>query len=188
MKGVSFGLGVFLFVNSFAALADDSNQSRYATAFGIGAGGGLSIKKLLSDTDQVFVGFGLSQSGNQGQATISGTSSSYDSNGRGYALFAGARHFLEKEKLSKFIQFSLSGSHSTSGGSGGSSSTSNAVSIMPGYGIEYFIAPDLSVEGVMGLSYTYSKVNIESSPTSHTTSSGYSFYFPVVGMAITYYW
>jgi hypothetical protein len=188
MKVVSAGLGVVLFVNSFAALADDSQPSRYATAFGVGAGGGLSIRKVLSDTDQVFVGFSLSQSGGQYQSTFSGTAASSDNTGRTYTLFAGTRHFLEKEKLSKFIQLSLSGSHYTSSGSAGSSSTGNAVSIMPGYGIEYFIAPDLSVEGMMGLSYTYSKLTSESSPATHTTSTSKSFSFPTVGMAITYYW
>ncbi len=191
MKGVGFGLGVVLFVNSFAALADDSQQSRYATAFGLGTGGGLSIKKMWDDTNQVFAGFNLSYFNSQNQNTSSGFTTSSDSNSHGYTLFAGTRHFLEKGSLSKFIQISLSGGYGTSTTGNGFSSTSKGVSLIPGYGIEYFLTPDISIEGVMGLSYTYSKTETASSVSNipaQSSSTTKSFSFPTVGMAITYYW
>jgi hypothetical protein len=187
MQRLYFGLGIVLLAHTLPALADDSNQSGYATSFGIGSGGGLSIKKAISDTDQIFVGFSISRYNSQSQTTTSGVTTNSDGVTRGYTIFAGVRHFLEKEKLSKFVQLSISGSKSTGSGSG-YSATSQSTSITPVYGVEYFLAPDLSIEGVMGLSYTYSTSNTESNGTTQYSGSSKSFSFPAVGTAITYYW
>lgn len=187
MQRLYVGLGITLLAHTLPALADDSNQSGYATSFGVGSGGGLSIKKALSDTDQIFAGFSISRLNSQSQTTTSGVTANSDSITHGYTIFAGVRHFLEKEKLSKFVQLSISGGKYTSSGSG-YSSTSKLTSITPVYGVEYFLAPDLSIEGVMGLSYTYSTSNSDSNASVQSSSSGKSFSFPAVGTAITYYW
>ncbi|MBI5005809.1 MAG: hypothetical protein HZB95_01665 [Nitrosomonadales bacterium] len=187
MQRLYFGLGIVLLAHTLPALAGDSNQSSYAVSFGVGSGGGLSIRKALSDTDQIFAGFNIARGNYQSQTTSSGITTNSDSSSRGYSIFAGVRHFLEKEKLSKFVQLSISSGKYTSSGSG-YSSTSKSTSITPVYGVEYFLAPDLSIEGVMGLSYTYSTGNSDSNGSVQSSSSGKSFSFPAVGTAITYYW
>jgi len=183
MQRLGLGLGFVFLVHSFSALADDSNQSSYAISFGVGSGAGISVKKVLSDDNQVFFGFGLSKG--QYESEYQGTTSSHSSNG--YSIIAGTRHFLVKERLSKFVQLSITGGRSTSSGDG-YTSTGKGVSVTPGYGLEYFIASDLSIEGVAGLSFTYSNSSSNSNGVAQGSSTSRYISFPTVGTAITYYW
>ncbi len=183
MQRLGFGLGFVFLVHSFSALADDSNPGSYAVSFGVGSGGGVSIKRVLSDDNQIFVGFSLAkgQYEYQYQGTTSSDSSTH------YSVMAGTRHFLVKERLSKFVQLSIAGGRSTGGGDG-YSATAKWVSVTPAYGLEYFIASDLSIEGVAGLGFGYSNSSSNSNGVAQGSGTSRYISFPTVGTAITYYW
>jgi len=182
MQYLSLGIGIILSISSFSALADDSNQSGLGAAFGVGAGGGFSIKKTLGDTNQLLAGFNLSQGQYQNQSTFNGTTTNTNSIGNAYSMQVGIRHFLTKEKLSNFVQLSIVGSYVTNSSSGISTSY-KSFSILPGYGVEYFIAPNFSIEGTVGLGLHYS-----SGDYSDNNSTSKNIQLPFVGTAITYYW
>lgn len=182
MRHLGFVIGVISLVVSFSAVAEDKNQKDYAVAFGVGSGSGLSVKKALSDSTWIFVNFSMSSGKTEGQYTSGGITVNMNATTRTYSMLAGVRQYLISEKLSKFIQLSLGENYSKSSTQGFQFS-SRSYTAIAGYGLEYFIDPHLSVEGTVGLNYSYVPGN---SANPGVTSRNMS--FPVVGTAITYYW
>ena len=187
MRHFSLCFGVVFLVVSFSADAADTNQADtnqkdYAVSFGVGLGGGLSVKKALGESTWVFASASMYGGKSTGQYTSGTTTVSVNTTSRSYFLSAGVRQYLSNDKLSKFIQLSMGESYSKYSGDGYYSS-GRTYGATAAYGLEYFLDTDFSVEGTVGLSYSYSPGNSYSSNVS-TRSMG----FPVVGTAISYYW
>jgi hypothetical protein len=182
MRHLSLCFGIVYIVISYSADAAETNQKDYAVSFGVGAGSGLSVKKALSETTWFFANASMSTGKSEGQITSGGSTITVSTSYRGYSMSAGVRQYLSTEKLSKFIQLSLGETYSKNSGNGFESS-GRSYTATAGYGLEYYIDTNLSVEGTMGLSYTYTPGN---SSTPDVSSRNMN--FPVVGTAITYYW
>lgn len=182
MRHFSLCFGIVFLVVSFSADAADTNQKDYAVSFGVGSGSGLSVKKALSESTWIFASASIAAGKSTGQYTSGATTVSVNTTTRSYSLSAGVRQYLSNDQLSKFIQLSLGESYSKYSGDGYYSSQ-RFYGATAGYGLEYFLDTDLSIEGTVGLSYSYSPGN---SYTPNLSSRSMS--FPVVGTAITYYW
>lgn len=187
MRHFSLCFGIAFLVVSFSADAADANQADtdqkdYAVSFGVGAGSGLSVKKALSESTWIFANASMYAGKSTGQYTSGATTISYNATNRSYSLSAGVRRYLSNDKLSKFIQLSLGESYSKYSGDGYYSSQ-RFYGATAAYGLEYFLDTDLSIEGTVGLSYSYSP---GSSSAPNVSSRNMS--FPVVGTAISYYW
>ncbi len=183
MLRLSLGFGFVFLLVSFSAVAVDTNQKDYAVSFGVGSGSGLSIKKALGESTWIFANASLSAGKTEVQNTFNGATVTTSSTNRNYSMSAGVRQYLSNEKLSRFIQLSLAETYSTFSSNGLPQTSSRSYVATAGYGLEYFIDTHISVEGIVGLNYTY---NPSSSSLSNVSSRNTS--FPVVGTAITYYW
>lgn len=182
MRHLSLCFGIAFLIVSFSADAADTNQKDYAVSFGVGSGSGLTLKKALSESTWIFANASLSSGKSSAQYTSGGSTFGYSSTSRNYSMSVGVRQYLSNDKLSKFIQLSLGETYSKYS-TNGTQSSSRGYGATAGYGLEYFLDTHLSVEGTVGLSYTYMPGN---SSTSNVSSRSMS--FPVVGTAITYYW
>lgn len=183
MRHFSVCFGIVFLAVSFSANATDTNQKDYAVSFGVGSGSGLSVKKALSESTWIFANASLSAGKSQGQYTSGGATVNVSTSSRNYSMSVGVRQYLSIDKLSKFLQLSLAETYSKYSGYGPSLSSSRSYGATAGYGLEYFFDTRLSVEGTVGLSYSYSPGNSSTSNISNRNMS-----FPVVGTAITYYW
>lgn len=182
MRHFSLCFGIVFLVVSISADAADTNQKDYAVSFGVGSGSGLSVKKALSESTWIFANASMSAGKSTGQYTSGATTVSVNTTSRSYLLSAGVRQYLSNDKLSKFIQLSLGESYSKYSGDG-SYSSMRSYGATAGYGLEYFLDTHLSIEGTVGLSYSYFPGNASTPNVSSRAMS-----FPVVGTAITYYW
>jgi hypothetical protein len=187
MRHFSLCFGVVFLVVSLSADAADANQADtdqkdYAVSFGVGAGSGLYFRKALSESTWIFAGASIWAGKSTGQYTSGATTVSVNTTTRSYSVSAGVRQYLSNNKLSKFIQLSLDESYSKYSGDGYYSSYRH-YGATGGYGLEYFLDTHLSIEGTVGLSYSYTP---DTSSMSDVSNRGMS--FPVVGTAISYYW
>lgn len=182
MRHFNLCFGIVSLVVSFSAAAADTNQNDYAVSFGVGLGSGFSVKKALSESTWIFANVGIGFSEITSQSTFNGATVSNDATSRSYSMVAGVRQYLVNDKLSKFIQVTF-GETITKYSSGGYSSSLRSYGATAGYGLEYFLDPQLSIEGIVGLSYSYVPSD---SPTQNYSSRGIS--FPLAGTAINYYW
>jgi hypothetical protein len=178
MRHFNLCFGFFSLVVSFSAAAADTNQNDYAVSFGVGLGSGFSVKKALSESTWIFANVGIGFSEITSQSTLV----SNDATSRSYSMAAGVRQYLVNDKLSKFIQLTF-GETITKYSSGGYSSSLRSYGATAGYGLEYFLDPQLSIEGTVGLSYSYVPSD---SPTQNYSRRDIS--FPLAGTAINYYW
>lgn len=182
MRHFSLCFGIVFLVVSFSADATDTNQKDYAVSFGVGSGSGFSVKKALSESTWIFANASLYVGKSEGQSTFGGTTFSVNTTSRGYSMSAGVRQYFSNDKLSKFIQLSMGESYSKNS-SNGYYSSGRSYGAIAGFGLEYFLDTHLSVEGTVGLSYSYVPGDSSTSNVSFRSMS-----FPVVGTAISYYW
>lgn len=182
MRHFNLCFGIVSLVVSFSAAAADTNQNDYGVSFGVGLGSGFSVKKALGESTWIFANIGVGLSESTSQYTFNATTYSYDTTTRSYSMAAGVRQYLSNDKLSKFIQLTL-GEYFSKTSSSIYSSSLRSYGATAGYGLEYFLDPQLSIEGTVGLSYSY----IPGSSANSNQSSRY-ISFPLAGTAINYYW
>jgi outer membrane protein assembly factor BamA len=182
MRQLHVVLGFVFLVFSLSAFAADTKKNDIATSFGIGSLGGLSFRTALTETTWVLVGASMGAGKTAGQDTSGGSTSSVNINYRSYTLSVGARQYLSKEKLSSYLQMWLLDNYSKSI-SDGNKYSSRQYGATAGYGLEYFLASNLSIEALAGVNFTYRPSSIATSNVSDRSVS-----FPVVGAAINYYW
>lgn len=180
MRYITVSLGFIVCLASLPAFADETYQRNTGVSFGSGLDStAFSIRKSLSETSLVYAGIISGYSHNN--STFSGNTSKGISNSNGLTL--GARHLLSIEKLSKFIDVGLSTIYSESRDSFGNNGYSAQASLSAAYGIEYFLAANLSIEGKAGVDIGYNK---SSSDIAKSISKFIS--LPKAAAAITYYW
>lgn len=183
-----FGLALSLVclvvaTSTYAADGTDTVSKKYAVSFGVGNGAGLSVRMAVSKATWFFASATVSALRMDDQYTFNGTTTSTSYSDRIYSAQGGFRHYLSDEKLSSFLQLSLGESFGKHYGNGADASSRYYMAAAV-YGLEYYLAPQLSVEGVAGLSYVYYPHN----GNSYSFSSYRSMSFPNAGVAITYYW
>ena len=159
----------------------------------------LTVRKFIDETTVMYAGIGLFfLDHSTAFSTTSTNSSTTFSNTQiinrdSYSLAFGVRRFLSRDNLSTFMDLELTGSYSESRGSNQSSYT-GAITLMPAYGVEYFLSPNVSIEAKAGIPLGYSNTNswtVSSSTqatTSTTSSTTKSIQSPRLATAITYYW
>lgn len=172
MQFKAASLGFIIFVFSLTAMADESNQKNYGVSFD--SFNGLYIRKVLNESAMIYAGINLHNTQ---------TSDSFGNfSGNAYSASIGARHYITSNQLSKFINLELLRDYFRFNYTGSDDLQVIGTSAYVSYGIEYFISPDVSIEGKAGISMYLS----ESSSASRTNSRSTS--FPTTNIAITYYW
>lgn len=174
MRYITVGLGFIIFASSFSAFAEEKNQKDYGVSYG--GSTGLAIKKTLNETLQIYAGLGFGYD-------HSDSSPCCNSNGSGYSMTLGARHFLDVGKLSKFVDVELRANYQETRSSVGVNTHGKGLSAYVAYGIEYFLSSNLSIEGKVGFSVDYYSAGGASNSYKTTSTT-----FPRSSMAITYYW
>jgi len=141
-----------------------------------GGSTGLAIGKSISENWLLYAGIGLGYGNFDSSSCCSG-------NNKSYAITLGTRRLLSTEQLSRFVDVELRASYQENSNTIGANSHGKDASIFAAYGIEYFLAPNISVEGKAGISFDY----FENSDNGISNSSQ-SVDFPRTATAITYYW
>jgi len=173
MQFKAASLGFIIFVFSLTAIADESNQKNYGVSFD--SFNGLYIRKVLNESAMIYAGIDLNNTQ---------TSDSFgNSSGNSYSASIGARHYITSNQLSKFINLELLRGYSRFSYTGSDDSQATGTSANVSYGIEYFISPNVSIEGKAGISMHWSESSSASGTNLHRSTS-----FPTTNIAITYYW
>ncbi|NOU01527.1 MAG: hypothetical protein HOO95_08145 [Gallionella sp.] len=184
MRYITASLGFIICVASLPAFADDTYQRNTGVSIGFGSTA-LSIRKSVSESTLVFAGINSSYFHNNstlsGGNNISGGDSKSIANSNSLGL--GVRHFLSLDKFSKFAEGALSIDYTEGRNSFGSNNYVAQVSLSAVYGIEYFLASNLSIEGKAGIGISYSKST--SAPFKYISKQ---ISLPLASTAITYYW
>ena len=174
MRYITAGLGFVILVSSITAFAEEKHHEDYGVSYG--GSTGLAIKKTLNETLQIYAGIGFGYDHFD-------SSPCCNSNGNAYSMTLGSRHYLDVDKLSKFIDVELRADYQESRSSAGVNAHSKGLSAYVAYGVEYFLTSNLSIEGKAGFS-----VNYHSSGGASNSYKSTSTIFPRSSMAITYYW
>lgn len=173
MWRIAFSLGLIIFTSSLSAFADDANLNKYGISYG--GSTGLAIRKALNENTLLYAGIGFGYGHYDNSSCCSDNSSNY-------TMTFGTRRFLAVDKLSKFIDVELIAQYVESRSSV-SNSHGKGVSAFVAYGIEYFLSPNLSIEGKAGLSVNYFTSSFGGASNSQKSTN-----FPRAVTAITYYW
>lgn len=172
------GWGVVCFAISCTAVAEEAIQRDFGISFG--SDSSLTFRKALSENTAVFAGVGLWSGKTEMQSTYNGVVINDSYSSTGYSITAGVRHYFGKDKLSNFVQMSLTDTIvKYSDGSAAPVFWQAGI----GYGVEYFIDTRLSVEGMARANMSYQKYD---SSTYRTVSK--SIQTPTVTVALNYYW
>lgn len=190
MKFIAAGLIIIIYVISKTASAEESTHSNVGVSFK--NLNGLYLRKALSESTMIYTGIGYRIS--QGySASDSGTVTlNRDSTNTVYSFVVGARKYFNIDTLSKFLNLEAGRNinkyvSSTTSSTTGITSTeyqtqNNSANIT--YGIEYYISSNISIEGAAGFGMNWSEENIPAN--AYTNSKEIS--FPLVNIALTYYW
>ena len=190
MKLMAAGLSIIICVISQTASAKETTHRDMGVSFK--NFNGLYIRKALSESTMIYTGIGYRISQSYSASDSGVVTSSRDSTNTVYSFAVGARKYFNIDTLSKFINLEVGRNFnkyvsSTNSSTTGSSSTeyqtqNNSANIT--YGIEYYISSNISIEGAAGLGMNWSEDNIPA--YAYTNSKEIS--FPLVNIALTYYW
>jgi len=190
MKIIAACLSFIICLTSQIVCADDFTQRNFGISFSnINR---LNIRKALNDTTMLYAGFGISHSEQNSATTSSTLNFSGTSNRTIYTGAVGARKYINYDKLSNFINLEVGRiiskyDNTTNSSSAGSSTYEyqaqmNTANIT--YGIEYYISSDISIESAAGIGVNWS----EQLYPDNSYYSDKSVVFPLVNIALTYYW
>ena len=190
MKLIAACLSVIVCLTAQTAFADENKQRNLGVS--LKNINGLYIRKALSESTMIYTGIGYRVSQRYSAFDSGSVISNGNNNNTVYSLAVGARKYFNSDNLSKFINLEVGSSitkyvSSNNSSTTGSSSTeyqtqSNSANIT--YGIEYYISSNISIEGAAGFGMNWLEETV--SGNSYTNSKDIS--FPLVNIALTYYW
>ncbi|MBI5429056.1 MAG: hypothetical protein HY938_01215 [Nitrosomonadales bacterium] len=176
MKCIKVLSGIFISVISPSALAGESNHGDYSLS--IGGSHGLSIRKDLSESTQIYTSFGLDNV----------TDFSNGGNINYYRAALGLKRHLYttqySDRFSTYLDAALEAYYFRVTGPQSNRDSSNTYSVGSSYVFEYYLSPNLSITAEAGLVASYQH-------RSDTYTSSYSFrhlFFPTTATALIYYW
>ena len=170
-KTTSLSLGLIISILSFSAIADEPSNPNYGLSFS--SSNQLTMRKPLNESTMIYGGIGLAGYEYEGHDNSTGNNSS---------LTLGARDYLSKDRLSKFINLELTrGITSYSGNTPDYQNMYTTANIT--YGIEYFLASNFSIEGSAGVGINWQEYTYPTYSYTYRNNS-----FPAARLALTYYW
>ncbi len=190
MKLITACLSAIICLISQTASADEIMQSNVGVSFK--NLNGLSLRKALSESTMIYTGIGYRISQGYRASDSGSVMVNRDSNSTAYSLTVGARKYFNRDMLSKFMNLEVSrnitkyNSSNTSSASGSYNTDyqtqSNSANIT--YGVEYYLSPNISVEGAAGVGMSW----LEDTVPGNSYSNSKDILFPLVNIALTYYW
>lgn len=175
MKLMICGAGIILVVASFSAVADEPSNANYGVSFS--GTNQLLLRKVVNESVMVYGGIQVASYNLDG-----GNSSFLSSSATSRYYSIGVRDYLSKASLSKFINFEFTRGFQTSTDAVGTSQRVDTSAYL-NYGIEYFLSPNISIEGSAGVAFY--KYEITNSTYSHSFTNTA---IPIAKLALTYYW
>jgi len=190
MKLIVTCLSIIICLTSQTAFADDSARRNFGVSFkNIN---GLSVRKGLNETTMIYGGIAVSQNQRNSENGPGSIITSGTSNVATYTGTVGARQYISNAVLSNYINLEVGRiitkyDNTTNSSTTGSSSIDYQTQVNTAglaYGIEYFISSNISIEGAAGIGVTWS----EQLYPDNAYYSDKSVVFPLVNIALTYYW
>jgi hypothetical protein len=180
----------FILLTSQAVYADDIPRRDFGVS--INNINELSVRKGLTESTMIYAGLGYSQSQHDSQNDSSSIVTGSAVNLTTYRGMVGVRIYGNNNNLSKYLNLEVGriiskNETTTYSNTTGSTSIdyqthSNTASLT--CGMEYFISPNISIEGAAGFGVSWT----EQLYPDNSYMSDKSISFPLVNIALTYYW